>query len=148
MTQPQSARSATLNLLGRRAYSAMQLKRKLAERGYSADEAESALQFVTEQGWLNDEVYAEQLIRSRISAGYGPAYIREYLKGKGIEAQLTAQLLAQEHWKWWEAIEKAYHKKYRSFPEDWAQQRKCSAYLYRRGFTADLIRELLDTLTH
>jgi regulatory protein len=146
MKQEPSAKSVAMDLLSRRSYSVAQLRRKLDQREFEHDAIESVLTFFLEHGWLNDDLYAQQLTRSRVASGYGPSYIRQYLQGKGIDSDRASHTLALEQWDWWAACERAFWKKYRQVPQEWAAKSKCSAYLFRRGFDSDLIRNLLESL--
>ncbi|MFM2485780.1 regulatory protein RecX [Celerinatantimonas yamalensis] len=142
--QKLSAKGAVVELLSRRGYSRAQLVKKLKEKEYSTDEIEQALDYAQQQGWINDFEFAMGLTRSRLQSGYGGAYIRQYLTSKGVSSEIAAQVIADEQWDWWQALERAFSKKYRQLPQTWPERRKCQAYLYRRGFDSDLIRQFFE----
>ncbi len=79
-----SARSYALWLLSRRAYSSQALLQRLRGRGYAAEEAQDAVLYLQEVGYVNDEVYAHDFVNWRSQAGNGPRKLRYELKGKGI----------------------------------------------------------------
>ncbi|CAG9295990.1 regulatory protein RecX [Celerinatantimonas diazotrophica] len=144
---PLSAQGAMVELLSRRGYSRAQLCRKLQDKGYASTEIAEALDKAQSEGWINDLEYARSLTRSRVQSGYGPAYIRQYLIGKGISNEIAQDLMNDDQWDWWQAIERAFAKKYHAVPDDFKQKHRCQAYLYRRGFNSSIIREWLDSLT-
>ncbi|MFM2483442.1 regulatory protein RecX [Celerinatantimonas sp. YJH-8] len=141
-----TAKGAMMELLSRRSYSRARLAQKLLEKEYSLESVEEALAVAENYGWIDDKTYALGLIRSRISSGYGPAYIRQYLVSKGVERSVADRALQQDDWDWWQAIDHAFYKKYRELPGDWQLKRKCSAFLYRRGFDSDLIQSFMQHL--
>lgn len=143
LKQP-SAKSAMMDLLSRRGYSQSRLETKLSEKGFESPEIATAVAMAKEYGWIDDEEFAASLTRSKLASGYGPNYIRQHLVSKGIERDLADQILREGPWDWWPAIERAFSKKYQQVPKDWQTRRKCSAYLYRRGFDSELIRTFIE----
>jgi regulatory protein len=59
------------------------MQRKLARRGYSPEEVASALTRLDELGYLNDQSFAEGLVRVR-SASRGPRALSAELAQKGV----------------------------------------------------------------
>lgn len=143
--QKPTVKGAMIDLLSRRGYSRAQLSRKLHDKEYGEDEIVHALDEGEQNGWINDQEFALSLTRSRMNSGYGPAYISQYLKGKGVDSQIIKSVLDDESWDWWQGISRAFYKKYRQAPQDWPAKRKCQAYLYRRGFNGELIRTFLES---
>ena len=85
------ARLRALSLLSRAAHSRKGLERKLASRGFSTEAIRYAIGRVSELGYLDDKVFAESWVRSRMSggkAGWNALY--KGLLGKGV-ARATAQ---------------------------------------------------------
>src|SRR3970282_1134696 len=80
-----------VGLLSRREHSRRELTRKLCERGLAADEVEAAVEKLATDGWQDDARFAQFLLRSRVSGGYGPIRIRAELAthGLGREAILS-----------------------------------------------------------
>lgn len=140
-----SVQGAMVELLSRRGYSRAQLMGKLQDKGYERTEIEQALDKAQSEGWINDLEYAKSLTRSRVQSGYGPAYIRQYLIGKGISNEMAQDVIGDEQWDWWQAIQRAFEKKYQVMPDDFKLKRRCQAYLYRRGFSSSFIREWFDS---
>ncbi|WP_026973037.1 regulatory protein RecX [Aliagarivorans marinus] len=148
MTTPKAAVSAAMQLLSRRNYSEQQLFQKLLTKDFSDEQAQLACDYAIENGWLNDRIYAEQLVRSQFSKAYGPKRASMYLQSKGIAANLASEIVAEPDWDWYAALEKAFHRKYTASDlKNWQQRSKVSAYLYRRGFASDLINILYQEVT-
>jgi regulatory protein len=82
-----------LRYLAARAHSRLELRRKLARKGYEADEVEAALQRLAELGYLDDAAFARGLVRRR-SASRGPAAVAAELASKGIDREGVAAALA------------------------------------------------------
>jgi regulatory protein len=78
------ALDAGLRLLGRRAHSRAELKRKLGRRGYSAEQTETALARLAELGYLDDRSFAEGLVRHR-AASRGPRALSAELAQRGVD---------------------------------------------------------------
>jgi regulatory protein len=137
--------SYALWLLGRQAYTTGQLRDKLARKGASADTTERVLAKLTELKLVDDALYAETFVRTR-SAAKGTIRLRQELFHKGVAAPLvdravgaldeaaqleSASALAQKNlWRW------------RGEPR--ARYAKAYAFLARRGFPADIVREALE----
>ncbi len=79
-----SALDAGLRLLGRRAHSQVELRRKLSRRGYSAGDIELGLSRLVELGYLDDRSFAEGLVRRR-GALRGPLALSAELAARGVD---------------------------------------------------------------
>lgn len=89
-----SARSYALWLLGRKAYASAALLSRLQRRGYSPEESQDAVSYLTEIGYLNDRVYVDDFVRGRAESGHGPRQIGWELRSRGIEAEEIARAVA------------------------------------------------------
>ncbi|MEO8745605.1 MAG: RecX family transcriptional regulator [Candidatus Dormiibacterota bacterium] len=89
-----SALDAGLRLLGRRAHSRVELRRKLARRGYSTNETEAALSRLVELGYLDDKAFAAGHVRRR-GGVRGPLALSAELAARGVDrAEADAALAA------------------------------------------------------
>lgn len=82
-----------MRLLGRRAHSRVEMERKLARRGYTPEEVDSALARLDELGYLNDLSFAEGLVRLR-SASRGPRAVSAELAQRGVDRAQADSALA------------------------------------------------------
>ena len=130
-----------LGLLTRREHSRKELQRKLEMRGVATADAQATVARMDADGWQSDARYAESLVRSRASSGYGPAYIRAELGMHGLPADLITAAMKSFEGDW---MGIAHDLAQRRFPQslhgDLAARRKAADYLLRRGFSMDCVR--------
>ena len=88
-----SALGTGLRLLGGRAHSRVEMQRKLALRGYASEEVDAALVRLVELGYLNDQSFAEGLVRVR-SASRGPRALSAELAKRGVGRAQADRALA------------------------------------------------------
>lgn len=84
-------RGAALDLLGRREYSRRELAGKLAQRfGLPQDQGvlQDCLDRLASDGYQSDARFAEVFVRSRRARGYGPVFIEQELRQRGIDSEL------------------------------------------------------------
>lgn len=142
------ALDAGLRLLGRRAHSRVELRRKLGRRGYSAEETDAALSRLIELGYVDDRSFAEGLVRRR-GAVRGPMALSAELAARGVDRthaeaavagfELDAQLAAATR-----------------LAERLSARKPASGYremldgvgskLMRRGFSANVVRAACQTV--
>jgi regulatory protein len=134
-----------LGLLVRREHSQRELKRKLQAKGIEVTAAASALETLTAQGYQDDSRFAEMLVRTRLSAGYGPLHIRAELGTHAIDSGTIQQVLADAEPDWTERAREALRRRYGERPPaNRAESIKRSHFLQRRGFDAASIRAALQ----
>jgi regulatory protein len=94
---PESAQAAALRLLGRRDYSCQELRRKLAGKGFPAEEVDGVLGDFKGRGLLDDSKLAQRLAQfySREKL-WGPQKVVAKLSQRGIPLQLAKDLVEQE----------------------------------------------------
>lgn len=137
---PQGARDRALRALGRREHSAAQLKQKLEWRGYGEDTAGQVVDDLAERGWQSDARYAEVLIRSRVSQGYGRLYIEAELEVAKVPAEEISAAFAAAEVDWLQVAVDLHARRFSSIPKTIADRQKQYRYLAGRGFTAEQIR--------
>ncbi len=79
---------AGLRLLTRRAHSRVELRRKLARRGYDEDEIHGALTRLAELGYVNDAEFAAGHVRRR-SGALGPLALSAELAARGVDRHIA-----------------------------------------------------------
>ncbi|MFC3549832.1 recombination regulator RecX [Lysobacter cavernae] len=136
-----STTQRALGLLTRREHSRKELTRKLTSRGLDADEVEAAVERLAGDGWQDDARFAESLVRSRASGGYGPIRIRAELGTHGLDGEAIARALAGFDGDWSENARDLVRRRFGStVTEDLALRRKAADFLFRRGFDGDSVR--------
>ena len=86
-------KAAAADLIGKRAMSRASLERKLRDKGASEAEARYAGEWLEAIGALNDAEYAAILVRHYGQMGYGPRYVQEKLREKGVPRELWEDAL-------------------------------------------------------
>ena len=85
---------ASLRLLGRRAHSQVELRRKLARRGYSAADTQAAIGRLIELGYLDDRSFASGHVRRRGTVR-GPLALSAELAARGVDRAAADAALAE-----------------------------------------------------
>lgn len=149
-------------MLARRSYAQRGLLDRLRER-FPEQESEAAVERLAELGLLDDRDYAERFVRDRFGrAGYGPHRIRRDLMRKGVGAEDADAALASlidasdEREKAVAALER-FRSRRPVVAEDDADRdtaelreaRRAASqaefrHLMAKGFSASLVRDLLD----
>lgn len=144
MTQD-SARVVALRLLGRRDYTAAELRRRLTDRGFAPDVIDTTLADLRAQGLQNDTRAALAHVRtaSRVK-GRGPYRIKHELQARGVSAdaidESTASLTPEDVR---ETLERLLARKRITLPLPPEERQRLFQRLIRRGFPADAILAVL-----
>lgn len=88
-------RSKALQLLSYRAHSRKELHDKLLRKGAENDEIEEVLDWLTDQGFLNDRDYAEMIVRKYRRKAYERWRIRAELFKRGIDREIREEVLSE-----------------------------------------------------
>jgi regulatory protein len=130
-----------LALLVRREHSRRELARKLSARGIERQDAQAAIERLSGDGWQSDARFAEMLVRTRASHGYGPLRIRAELGTHGIDRGGVEDALASFDGDWLAVARELVMRKFgAALAGDSARQRKAAEVLYRRGFDGDTVK--------
>ena len=132
------ARKKTLDILCRADCSESDLKRKLFLKDYPSNVVDDAINYVKKFNYINDERYAENYLNYR-GKSKSSRQLKMELKSKGIDSSIIESLMNDERSDE-EALYNLIRKKIKN-PEEMDDEkiRKIYAYLYRRGFSAELI---------
>jgi regulatory protein len=122
-------------LLTRREHSRKELLAKLTARGVEDKQALAAVDALALEGWQDDVRFAEFLIRSRASCGYGPFRIRTELESHGLDREEVAAALDAFDGDWsMNAHDLVWRRFGPGLESDRTLQRKAADFLFRRGF--------------
>lgn len=138
------------DLLGRTDYTTASLEKKLETDGYPKEIREQVLMELTDAHYLDDRRLAQNYIRGHLG-DKSKARIRQDLQQKGIspedleeafasvaeETDMEAKQLSQIC----RLLEK---KHYDPKQATWEEKQKAMAFLYRRGFSQDMIRRGME----
>lgn len=146
---PKRAKLRAMNLLKSRAYTKMQLRDKLIRGGYSEKIADLAIEYVASYGYVDDEQYTKDFIE----------YNREKKSRKRIQADLMQKGISEQLFQSvWESIagedngeaeikQILYWMDKRHFQPSnatYEEKQKMMAFLYRKGFSINHIRNVLS----
>ena len=138
-------RDRTLTLLSYRAHSRRELFDKLRRKGVpEGADLDEVLDWLEEQGFLNDGSYAASVVRHAASKGWGSGRITAELSKRGIPRELWDAAM-EEMPETDDTLDRLLRAKLRN-PDDRDEVRKVSASLVRRGYSWDEVRRALERL--
>lgn len=146
---------AALNFLSYRQRTAQEVRRKLAERGFSPETIEAAVGRLCAVGLVDDEAFVAAYVRDRLA--HRPMGVRRmaqelYLKGipRDFAQPVIERVLQEEGADEWSLACRVVEKKRSTLtlrPGDRAVvRRRLRDHLIRRGFESRLVREAVDEL--
>lgn len=144
-------RAAALRLLTGRDRSEAELKQKLLQLGFSAEQAEEALEYCRGYGYLDDRRYALERARMLLRNGRGiGSRILLDLRKRGISATV-AQAALEEAGRDFDTEDLLRQQLERRFPgfcyerADDKLKRRVVSYFQRRGYRLEQIFSLLNS---
>lgn len=138
------ARARAAAMIGARALSKKELKKRLIQKGESEDNAEAAVAWLEDIGALDDFAYAKSVVRHYAASGYGPAKMRDELYRRGVPRALWEEAIESEADDPAPAIDRFISAKLRSGVLDEKQKKRICDGLRRRGFRWDDIKAALN----
>ena len=131
-------------LLGRQAYTTGQLKDKLNRKGAAEETVTKVLDKLLELKLVDDALYAEAFVRSR-SRSKGAIRLRQELFRKGVVEPLVDKAVGEldEATQLGAALSLAQKNLWRWKGEPRQRYAKAYAFLARRGFPVEVVREAL-----
>ena len=134
-----------INLLTRRDHTAIELKRKLAARGFSADSISETIAKLTQQGLIDDRRFAERWAESAIRSGrgYGLRILQE-LQRNGIPREIASEAVfnAASEYPEQDSLSAIVSRRFSAFDPANApmkEKQRVYSYLQRRGFSLEAI---------
>jgi regulatory protein len=144
----QKALNVALRLLTRRDHSKDELTRKLRQRGIQPEVIDKVILACEEFDYINDERTARLFIGQLARKGYGIKHIRQELKMKGLKGKHIPEILAEsiseyDEREGAERILQKHAKKFERESDPQKRKEKVYRFLYARGFSKDVILELM-----
>ncbi|MGI5850123.1 MAG: RecX family transcriptional regulator [Christensenellales bacterium] len=137
---------SAVSLLAVKMRTRSELFSKLSRKGIDGDAISAAIEKLAGYGYVNDAVYAKEIIRTAIaSANYGRKAIAYKLKSSGIDDETIKEALAlytDETEK--KIAEKKLKVLWARYKNDRAAKRKMFSHLARHGFDYSIIRTLIS----
>lgn len=137
-------RARALRLLARREHSRAELRRKLVPHAEEGVDLESLLDDFTRRGWLSEERFIEQAVRTRASR-FGPMKIAHHLRDKGIGEERIATAMAQARAGEADALEAAWRARFGHPPASAKEKARQVRFLQGRGFSLDGVLRFLKS---
>ena len=97
-----------------------------------------------EEGLQSDERFAENFVHHRVSKGQGPIKIEQELHQRGVDQDIINRFLFSGLIDWQVLAEEIRAKKFGEVVvDDYQNKAKQSRFLYSRGFSGEIINQLL-----
>ena len=140
-----SAKMRAVRIVSATSVSKRALEERLVQKGEDPDQARQAVQWMEELNLVDDRTTAEQVVRSCIGKGYGPARARQALYEKRIPKQYWEKAM-EGYPDQSEKIE-AFLRSRLDADSDDKQIRRAVDALIRRGHSYGTIRKVLSELS-
>ncbi|SDY36517.1 recombination regulator RecX [Nitrosomonas sp. Nm33] len=137
-----SLQTRAVSLLARREYSRLELEKKLASHAQTPEALSEVLDVLEQRGLLSAERLVEQVVHGRRHK-YGAQRIRHELKEKGIADHLISTAMADLKETELQTACEIWRKKFGVIPENLKERSKQARFLAGRGFSAEIIRQVL-----
>lgn len=137
----QPPRDYAIFMLGRRDYSAKELRDRMKRRGYTLDQIEPTLTQLAESGLQSDARYAEVQTRMR-AARSGNRKLRQQLKQNGVAEDLVDAAMEEAGDETERAVQAL--RKFHDQALDAKLQQKIYRFLASRGFGFDAIKKAVE----
>jgi regulatory protein len=148
---PRRARAVALDLLARKAWTARDLARRLRRRGAPVDVADAVVADLIARGYVDDRAFAVAWAESRArDRGLGRQRLRQELAARGIDRPLVEAAIqhafaeTDERTRAQLAATRRLAGLRRAAPEQ--ATRRLHDYLRRRGYSGDVVRQVLRAL--
>ena len=139
-------------LLARREHSRAELARKLLRRleeGQDRADVDAVLDDLQRRKLLSDERFAASLVRTR-APRYGAARLKLDLKARGVPAAIAAEALDQlgagAGGSELDRARAVWSRRFGAAPQSLAERARQSRFLEARGFSSEVIRQVLRGL--
>lgn len=138
------AKRHALYLLGMREYCAKELLKKLT-RYYSEDDAQNAVEYVSELGYIDDESYAVKLAESLVcKKHFGLRKAKYEMLHRGLDLQHVENALAEyTDEDIYEEIITLLERRYSDKIQDFDERRRTISALARRGYDFGAIKHCI-----
>jgi len=146
----EKARAYAFLLLKFRLRSERELLGRLKQKGFSEELSQETADFLKEKKFIDDRIFARSWVASRIKRPFGLKRIKQELVAKGLDKEVIAEALAQAKKDYNESQIVTRLAKQRFYRQNGIEFRKAKsrvyAYLLRRGFSPDVVNEIIKQL--
>ena len=138
-----ACKERALRLIGMRPMSCKELFDKLTEKGESPENAATAVSWLLEMHYMDDEQYAGMVVRHYAAKGYGVQRIKNELYRRGVPKKYWESAL-EEMPETEDTLYKLLCRKLRSDAPDKAELKRAADSLFRRGYSWDEIKSAIN----
>lgn len=141
-----------VSFLARRDHSRYELKQKLLAKEHAEELVEAVLNELQNRAYLDDQRYAEMMLRHHYLRGQGPQKIRFMLEQKGVSKSIIADVFAEFDQDWYTLASDVRQKRFgrqlksNDKSEQFKEKSKQMRFLMSRGFESDQIQSAVDEL--
>ena len=139
-----SLRERALAMLARREHTRAELTRKLSPHCEAPEQLEQLLDALVARGWLSEARFAESRANA-LARKFGSRKIEYDLKSRGVSDEVIERTLAQTQAQELENCRAAWQRKFGVLPRDATERGRQMRFLAGRGFSADVVRQVLKT---
>jgi regulatory protein len=142
---PRAVRAAALALVARREHSTGEATAALVRKGYEAAAVAAVVAELRDERLLDDNRYAESLVRMLTGRGQGPQRVRHALNEAGLSPEAVAAALDTAP-DWMLLAADVRRRKFGArIPKDWPGRARQMRFLQYRGFSKDHIASALGS---
>ena len=141
-----STKAKAVNMIASRPLSKKELQKRLIQKGSGEEDAQAAVEWLTDLGAVNDEHYAAALVRHYSQRGYGPMRIRDEMHRRGVPRELWDAAL-EERSDSREVLDALIQKKCKGDLDDPKERKRLCDALMRRGFSWGEVKAALGRYT-
>ena len=148
--KPEKARAYALLLLKFRLRSEQELKARLKQKGFSEELAGSTVSFLKDKEFIDDRIFAKGWVSSRLKRPFGLRRIKQELIQKGLDKEIIEETFVQtkEDYNESQIVSQLAQQRFSKLKgiEPFKAKARVYAYLMRRGFSLDLIGDVVRGL--
>jgi regulatory protein len=145
---PEKAKEYAFLLLKFRLRSEKELAQRLKQKGFSAEVSQETVNFLKDRQFIDDRVFAKGWVASRLKRPFGLSRIRQELVQKGLAKAVIEETFARakEDYDEGSIIRQLAEQRFSRLKsvEPVKTKQRVYAYLMRRGFSPDLVREVVS----
>lgn len=146
----EKARAYAFLLLKFRLRSENELLARLKQKGFSEDIAKDTVNFLKEKEFIDDRIFAKGWVSARLKRPFGLRRIKQELISKGLDKQIieVSLLQAKKDYSESQIVSQLAQKRFSRLKniEPLKAKARVYGYLLRRGFSPDLVSEIIKQL--
>lgn len=136
---------SAIEYLSWRDHSVRELQDKLLQKGGEICQVQAVILWCQQENYQSEWRFCQMLVRAKANKGYGPAWISQAARQHGLAAEMIREALQDDSFDWFASALTQYQKKFGDKPMgDYHDKQKRMAFLQRRGFSSEHIREALQ----